>query len=106
MDLNLTDRVGIVTGASRGIGRAIAEALAAEGMRLTLTARSADQLDELARSLPTASLVHVADLRDPAAPDALIDATLRRFDRLDLLVNNAGATTRGDFLTLTDEAWQ
>jgi NAD(P)-dependent dehydrogenase (short-subunit alcohol dehydrogenase family) len=106
MDLNLTDKVGIVTGASRGIGRAIAEALAAEGMRLTLTARSGDLLDELARSLPTPSLVHPADLRDPAAAPAVVAATLGRFDRLDLLVNNAGATTRGDFLTLTDDAWQ
>ena len=106
MDLHLGGKIGIVTGASRGIGRAIAEALAAEGMQLTLVARSGDQLAELAKSLPTLSLVHAADLRDPAVPEAVVAATLRRFGRIDLLVNNAGATSRGDFLNLTEADWQ
>jgi NAD(P)-dependent dehydrogenase (short-subunit alcohol dehydrogenase family) len=106
MDLQLANKVGIVTGASRGIGRAIAQALAAEGMHLTLAARSRELLDELARSLPTPNLVQAVDLRDPAAPDAVVAATAARFGRLDLLVNNAGATTRGDFLTLAEEEWQ
>jgi NAD(P)-dependent dehydrogenase (short-subunit alcohol dehydrogenase family) len=106
MDLHLASKVGIVTGASRGIGRAIAQALAAEGMQLTLVARSGDQLEELSRSLPTASLVRVADLRDPGVAEAVVAATLKRFGRLDLLVNNAGATIRGDFLKLSDESWQ
>ncbi len=106
MDLKLTTNVGIVTGASRGIGRAIAQTLAAEGMQLTLVARSRELLEELARSLPTASLVQAVDLRDPAAPDAVVAATVQHFARLDLLVNNAGATTRGGFLTLTETEWQ
>lgn len=105
MDLELTGKVGIVTGASRGIGRAIAQRLAAEGMRLALVARSGDLLDELAASLPTDTLVHPVDLRDPAAPAAVIEATAGYFGRIDLLVNNAGATKRGDFLTLSDEDW-
>jgi len=105
MDLELAGRVGIVTGANRGIGRAIAETLAAEGMRLVLAARDQARLDEVARALPGEALVHAADLRDPAAPAALVAAAVARFGRLDLLVNNAGATKRGDFLALTDADW-
>src|SRR4051812_31275546 len=105
MDLDLAGKVALVTGASRGIGRAIAETLAAEGMSVVLVARSAEQLRESAAGLPTPSLVHVADLRDPNAPAAAVAAAVGRFGRLDLLVNNAGATKRGDFLTLTDDDW-
>lgn len=105
MDLQLGGKVAIVTGASKGIGRAITETLAAEGMRLVLAARSADLLRDLAASLPTESLVQAVDLRDPAAPAQLVAATVAKFGALDLVVNNAGATKRGDFLSLTDEDW-
>jgi 3-oxoacyl-[acyl-carrier protein] reductase len=105
MELQLAGKVAIVTGASRGIGRAIAETLAAEGMNLTLVARSRDQLDSLAASITTRSLVQAVDLRDPSAPDAVVAATVAAFGRLDLLVNNAGATRRGDFLELSDADW-
>ena len=106
MDLLLRDKVAIVTGASRGIGRAIAETLAAEGMTLALVARSADQLRALAESLPTQTLQQAVDLADPAAPAAVVAATIEAFGRLDLLVNNAGATRRGDFLALPDDDWR
>src|SRR5512138_2607657 len=105
MDLKLSGGVGIVTGASRGIGRAIAETLAAEGMKLTLAARTGDQLENLAKSLKTDCLVQVVDLRTPDAAAAVVDATVKRFGRIDLLVNNAGATKRGDFFELTDADW-
>ena len=105
MDLQLTGKVGIVTGASRGIGRAIAQTLSGEGMRLTLVARSRDQLEELSASLTLESLVQAADLRAPEAPAVVVAATLERFGRLDLLVNNAGATKRGDFFSLSDDDW-
>jgi NAD(P)-dependent dehydrogenase (short-subunit alcohol dehydrogenase family) len=105
MELELSGNVAIVTGASRGIGRAIAEALAAEGMRLVLAARSRELLDELAKSLPTECLVQAVDLRSPDAPAAVVDATIKQFGQLDLLVNNAGATQRGDFLKFGDESW-
>ncbi|HKX31066.1 MAG TPA: SDR family NAD(P)-dependent oxidoreductase, partial [Blastocatellia bacterium] len=105
MDLQLTGKVGIVTGASRGIGRAIAQTLSGEGMRLVLVARSRDQLEELAAALTTESLVQAADLRVPEVPGAVIAATLERFGRLDLLVNNAGATKRGDLFSLSDDDW-
>jgi 3-oxoacyl-[acyl-carrier protein] reductase len=74
-------------------------------MAIALAARSSDQLEALARTLPTPALVHETDLREPGAPAALIAATLARFGRLDLLVNNAGATKRGDFLALSDDDW-
>lgn len=105
MELQLIGNVGIVTGASRGIGYAIAQTLAAEGMKLVLVARSGDQLDLLAASLPTECLVQAVDLRDPDVPNAVITAAIARFGQLDLLVNNAGATKRGDFLGLPDSDW-
>lgn len=105
MDLLLSDKVSIVTGASRGIGKAIAKTLSAEGMKLVLVARSRDELESLARSLPNESLVQVIDLREPDAAGQVIVSTIEKFGKLDLLVNNAGATKRGDFLTLTDEEW-
>jgi len=105
MDLKLSGGVAIVTGASRGIGRAIAETLAAEGMNITVAARSKDQLDDLAKSMSTECLVQAVDLRKAEAAAAVVDATVKRFGRIDLLVNNAGATKRGDFFELTDADW-
>jgi 3-oxoacyl-[acyl-carrier protein] reductase len=106
MNLQLSNKVAIVTGASRGIGKAIAETLSAEGMKLTLVARSGDLLESLSAFLPTESLVLPIDLREPEASARVITETINRFGKLDLLVNNAGATKRGDFLVLTDEEWK
>ena len=103
MDLNLSGKVAIVTGASKGIGNSIAEALSAEGMKLTLVARS--PLEKFSDSLPTESLPLSIDLRHPDSAARVVDATIEKFGSLDLLVNNAGATKRGDFLLLTDEEW-
>jgi 3-oxoacyl-[acyl-carrier protein] reductase len=105
MKLELTGKVAIVTGASRGIGRAIALAMAAEGARLVLVARSRDLLDEMAGSLKVDCLVQAVDLREPGAPANMIDAAIAHFGQLDMLVNNAGATLRGDFLSLSDQDW-
>lgn len=106
MDLQLTNKIAVVTGASRGIGRAIAQVLSGEGMKLVLVARSENLLNELANSLPGESLVIPADLRESSVPEKIVAATVEKFGRLDVLVNNAGATTRGDFLTLADADWQ
>jgi len=105
MDLELKGRVAIVTGASQGIGRAIAETLAAEGMSVALVARRREELERVAATLPTECLVQAADLRDPEVPAAVVAAVAQHFGHLDLVVNNAGSTKRGDFLELTDADW-
>ena len=105
MDLLLSNKVAIVTGASRGIGKAIVETLSSEGMRVVLVARSRVELESLAKSLPNESLVQAIDLREPDSANQVLDATIEKFGKVDLLVNNAGATKRGDFFQLTDEEW-
>lgn len=105
MDLLLSNKVAIITGASRGIGKAIAETLSAEDVNVVLVARSRAELESLAKSLPNDSLVQAIDLREPDSANQVVAATIEKFGKLDLLVNNAGATKRGDFLRLTDEEW-
>jgi 3-oxoacyl-[acyl-carrier protein] reductase len=106
MDLQLTGNVGIVTGASRGIGRAIAMVLAEQGVRLAVVARSREPLEQLVENVKPDGLVQCQDLREPGAANAVVDSTLQHFGRLDLLVNCAGATKRGDFQALTDADWE
>lgn len=106
MDLLLHSKVVIVTGASQGIGHAIARVLADEGARLVVVARSKPLLDELAATVGGDCLVHATDLMEAGAGDAVVAAALERYGRIDALVNNAGATKRGDFLTLTDDDWE
>jgi 3-oxoacyl-[acyl-carrier protein] reductase len=106
MELELQGRVAIVTGASRGIGRAIARTLAAEGMRLVLVARDAAALGESAAGIDgDAVLLLPRDLRERDAAADVVAHAIARFGRIDALVNNAGATKRGDFLDLTDGDW-
>lgn len=105
MDNPLNGKVAVISGASRGIGLAIAQELSAQGMRLAIAARSKDLLDQLAASLSTECLVYAVDLRDPQAPASLIQAASEHFGQLDVLVNNAGATKRGDFLSFGDDDW-
>ena len=91
--MQLQDRVALITGAGRGIGRAIALAYAREGAQLALAARTVDELEETARqarALGAATLVTPADVTDPAAVDAMVQAALEHFSRVDVLVNNAG----------------
>lgn len=102
------NKVALVTGGNRGIGRGIALELAASGCSIVLAARDAAALDETAaaiRDLGVGAETFPADLREPAAPAALAAATAQRFGRLDILVNNAGAARRGNFFKLTDEEW-
>lgn len=105
MDLLLLNKVAIITGASRGIGKAIAGMLCGEGMKVVLVARSHNELEALSKSLPNESLVQAIDLREPDSANQVVAATIEKFGKLDLLVNNAGATKRGDFLKLTDDEW-
>jgi 3-oxoacyl-[acyl-carrier protein] reductase len=109
MDLGLKGKIALVTGSSRGIGRAVALALAAEGCDVMLTGRDEKALNEVAdaiRKQGRRAGVAVTDLRKPDAPAKLIEQVQREFGGLDILVNNAGATKRGDFLELTDADWE
>jgi 3-oxoacyl-[acyl-carrier protein] reductase len=109
MELGLKDKVALVTGSSRGIGRGTALALAAEGCDVMLTGRDGNALEEVAekiRRLGRRAAVMVLDLREKDAPDKLIEAVRREFGGLDILFNNAGTTKRGDFFALTDADWE
>jgi NAD(P)-dependent dehydrogenase (short-subunit alcohol dehydrogenase family) len=100
----LAGKIAVVTGANRGIGRAIARRLAAEGARLLLCARDRKLLEETAAELGGAHVLAI-DLRLPTAGRQVVEAALEACGALDIVVNNAGATKRGDFESLTDEDW-
>ncbi|MGF7236409.1 MAG: oxidoreductase [Frankia sp.] len=106
MDLHLTGKVAVVTGASKGIGLAITRALAEEGARVVAGARTTTaELSELAA---TSSVHPVAvDLTAPDGPAGLVDEAVATFGGLDILVNNVGAAhpRLGGFLSLTDDDW-
>lgn len=105
MDLELAGKAALVTGASRGIGRAIALALAREGARVLAVARSEALLGALAAG-DRRIVACVADLRDGAGVARAAAAAEREFGGLDILVNNAGTTRRGDVFALTEADWQ
>jgi 3-oxoacyl-[acyl-carrier protein] reductase len=104
----LHGKIAVVTGASRGIGRAIALRLAGEGARPVLSARDVDALDRAVEAIEESGGEGASvglDLRLPDAPRALAEFTIKTFGRIDIVVNNAGATGRGEFEDLTDKDW-
>ena len=106
MDFQLTGKVAIVTGASRGLGRAIVEAYVAEGMNVIAAARSTDELEELAGSLPDGAVRAITcDMADAAAVAALADQAVQTFGRLDVVVNNAGIAPAARFVDEPIEEW-
>jgi len=105
----LTDRVVLVTGAGRGIGRGIARAFAEAGAHVVCSARSEDQIEAAAdevRALDRRALAVPCDVNDPQALDRLVERTLETFDRIDVLVNNAGGTPPTPMLQLSDDAFE
>jgi 3-oxoacyl-[acyl-carrier protein] reductase len=105
---SLTGKVAIVTGASRGIGRAIAGRLAKEGAKTVLCARTLEALEATVKEIECDGGVAISitlDLRLPESPAQLADFAARRFGGIDIVVNNAGATKRDAFLHLTDDDW-
>ncbi len=107
MDLGIDGKVALVTAASRGLGRASAEALAAEGARLVVCARNEQSLREAEEAIAaqgTEVLAVVADVTDPATPDRLVAAAVQRFGRVDIVVANAGGPPPGKALDVDDDA--
>jgi NAD(P)-dependent dehydrogenase (short-subunit alcohol dehydrogenase family) len=96
-------KTAIVTGSNRGIGRAIALRLAQDGMNIVLCARDEELLKAVATEIGPNTLIVPIDLRFPDSAAKVVDAAIARFGAIDVLVNNAGATKRGDFEELTDD---
>lgn len=108
MDTGLANRVALVTGAGRGIGRQVAIDLTAEGCHVIACARTASDLDSLVVSAPGPGTVvaHVDDVSDPRSADRLVASALERFGRLDVVVNNAGGPTASRLDRMTDDRWR
>jgi NAD(P)-dependent dehydrogenase (short-subunit alcohol dehydrogenase family) len=99
----LTGKIALITGATSGIGHAIAEQMAESGARLMLTGRNQAAGVALARRL--GAHFSAGDIADPALPDRLVAETLEVFGGLDILINNAGITHRGSILETSDHDW-
>lgn len=109
MELGLDGKVAIVTGGSKGIGRATALGLLGEGAAVLLCARGQAALDETRAAAGAEARERVdalaADLTDAAAIARVVARCVERFGRVDILINNAGSARTGPFLELTDAAW-
>jgi len=105
MDLDLTDRVYVVTGGARGLGRATADVLVADGARVVLSGRTEQTLATARAELGDAVETVVADNADPAAPGRLIAAARARWGRLDGALISVGGPPTGSVTSVTDEQW-
>ena len=105
----LQDKVAIITGASRGIGREIALLFAKEGAKLALTARNSEALSAVAKEITEAGgsgpLLVAVDVKDAQKVQELVDKTLDKYGRVDILVNNAGVTKDTLFVRMTEVDW-
>jgi 3-oxoacyl-[acyl-carrier protein] reductase len=110
MDLGLQDKVAIVMAASKGLGRACATALAAEGARVTIGARGTQALEKTAQEIQKATMSQVlavpTDVTKAEDVEAIVAATIGEFGHIDILVNNAGGPPAGNFASFGDAQWQ
>jgi 3-oxoacyl-[acyl-carrier protein] reductase len=110
MDLNLSGKTALVTGASRGLGYATARGLALEGCRVAINSRSVESITQAAQSLAEETgsevIALAGDVVDPAVPEQLILGTASTFGGLDLLVTNSGGPPSGKFEGIDDNVWQ
>jgi len=106
MDLNLNGRSALITGASKGIGRAIADVLAREGCALHLVSRTAADLERARSEIRAHSNVPVATYAADMSQADAIRAVVGKWPDVDILINNAGAIPKGDLLELEDDRWR
>jgi 3-oxoacyl-[acyl-carrier protein] reductase len=107
MDLGLRDRVYVVTGASRGLGRATAEVLVVEGARVVLSSRSATSVQAAVAQLGEGNAIGMAaDNADPATPARLVEAALTTYGRLDGALISVGGPAVGSVIDISDEQWR
>ena len=105
MNQSLNGKIAIVTGASSGIGRAVAYELAKQGVRLVLTARSKDRLVALADDLDSEAVIVAADMTSPKDIRSIVEHAIAEFGRLDILLANAGIYISGDIIVGEPDAW-
>jgi 3-oxoacyl-[acyl-carrier protein] reductase len=106
MDLGLLGRAYIVTGASRGLGRATAQALVDDGANVVISGRTAEQVQQAASELGGGAVGVVADNADPQAPELLVERALKEFGRLDGLLVSVGGPPSGTFSLIGDDQWR
>jgi 3-oxoacyl-[acyl-carrier protein] reductase len=107
MDLGLSDRVFVVTGGSRGLGRATVEVLLAEGARVVAVARTPEPLRELADTHDADRVTALpADLADPSAAERIVATAVARYGRVDGALISVGGPPTGSPLTVTDDVWR
>jgi len=109
MELGLRGKVTMVTGGSRGIGKAISVGFAEEGCRLSVCGRTAAPLEQAAEQIKKKGvevLALPADLTDSREAERFVQATLDRFGRIDVLVNNVGGSRRGELEALSERDWR
>ena len=105
MDLDLRDRVFVVTGGARGLGRATADCLVAEGARVVLSGRTSETLTAAEQELGESAVSVVADNADPATPGRLIAAAREAWGRLDGALISVGGPPKGPVTSITDDQW-
>ncbi len=110
MDLGLKDKIAIVGGASKGLGRASAQVLAEEGAKVTICSRTSADLEQAAKEIRESTgaevLTYAADLDELSSVTGLIDATVNEFGSLDILVNNSGGPPLARSADATEEQWE
>jgi ribitol 2-dehydrogenase len=105
MNQSLNGKIAIVTGASSGIGRAVAYELAKHGVKQVLTARSKDRLVALADDLDTEAMIVAADMTSPKDIRSIVEQAIAEFGRIDILLANAGIYISGDIIVGEPDAW-
>jgi 3-oxoacyl-[acyl-carrier protein] reductase len=106
MDLGLKDRVAIVAGSSKGLGKAVAFGLAAEGVKLALCARGEEELRRTASEIPTELMAEAVDVTVEAQVTRFVQAVLEKFGRIDICVTNAGGPPAKKFDNTSVEDWR